>query len=53
MKNGIFSFPQVEGKKVKVVIIRLENGEIVARTVEELEKMKERGVKYEVIQEQQ
>jgi len=51
MKKDPFLFQFPESKTVKVVIIRLETGEIVARTVEELEKMYKEGIPFEVIEE--
>lgn len=51
MKNPfLFQFP--EAKDLRVVVIRLETGEIVVRTVEELERMKEQGIKFEVLKEE-
>ncbi len=52
MMKDLFSFNLPDSKNVRIVIIRLENGEIVARTVEELEKMKERGEYFEILKEE-
>lgn len=53
MMKDPFSFPFPSSKKVRIVILKLESGEIVARTVEEMERMYKEGVKFEVLKEEE
>jgi len=49
MKDFSF-FPKVKSETIKVYIVRLADGRIVARTEEEIEAMRERGETFEIVQ---